>query len=194
MDIKISEYLVITLVIIITLLVLILFKPKTIKKSKSKGLAPFGYRLFYTDQNTKNKKSNVIYKKILYSEKYNIQGKPDFVFKKFNTCYVIELKSGSIKDEPMPHTGDLMQLVAYFLIIKDLYGYRVKKGKLIYNDYSFTIRNTRRLRKCVLNILEDMRYMLKTGEGEANCSFVHCRYCLCRQTVCEFAKNLNKKK
>ena len=31
----------------------------------------------------------------------------------------------------MPHTSDLLQLVAYFLIIEDLYGYKVKKGKLI---------------------------------------------------------------
>ena len=178
------------IIILLIFISLLLIRPKPIKKSKSKSLTPFGYILFYTDQNTKNKKPNVIYKKLLFSEKYNIQGKPDFVYKKFNKCYVIELKSGSIKDDPMPHTGDLLQLVAYFLIIEDLYGYKVKKGKLIYNDYCFVVKNTRYLRKYLLNVLEDMRYMLKTGKGEATCSFSHCKYCMCRQTVCDFYDNL----
>ncbi len=186
MGIKIMQYIITLLIIFFVLLFLVIINRKPIKKLKSKSLAPFGYRLFYTDQNTRTKRNNVIYKRILYSQKYNIQGKPDFIYKKFKTCYIIELKSGSIKDEPMPHTGDLMQLVAYFLIIEDLFGYKVKKGKLIYSDYCFVVRNTRRLRKTVLSILEDMRCMLKTGKGEANCSFVHCRYCMCKNTVCEF--------
>ncbi len=177
-------------IIFLLFLIFLLIKPKRIKKTKSKRLAPLGYTLFYTDQNTKNRNSNVIYKKILYSEKYNIQGKPDFVYKKFNKCYVIELKSGTIKNENMPHTGDLLQLVAYFLIIEDLYGYKVKKGKLIYSDYSFVVYNTRYLRKYLLRTLKNMRNMLKTGEGEANCSFVHCKYCMCRQTVCDFYNKL----
>ena len=167
---------------------ILIFK-KNIKKTKSKKLAPFGYRLFYTDQNTKVRKPKIIYKKILYSEKYNIQGKPDFIYKKFNKCYVVELKSGCIKDDPMPHKGDLMQLIAYFLILEDL-GYKVKKGKLIYKDYSFVVKNSRRLKREFLSILKNMRIMLKTGDGQANCSFSHCRYCMCKNTVCDFYKKL----
>ncbi|WP_250277316.1 CRISPR-associated protein Cas4 [[Clostridium] colinum] len=176
--------------IFLTLTFILLAKSKSIKKTKSKSLAPFGYTLFYTDQNTKTRKSNVIYKKLLFSEKYNIQGKPDFIYKKFKTCYVIELKSGLIKDDPMPHTGDLLQLVTYFLIIEDLYGYKVKKGKLIYKDYCFVVKNTRYLRKYLLSVLSDMRKMLKTGDGEPTCNFAHCRYCMCRQTVCDFYDKL----
>ncbi len=177
-------------IIIFIFFICLLIRPRAIKKCKLKKIAPLGYSLFYTDQNTNNRKNGVIYKKILYSEKYNIQGKPDFIYKKLNTCYVIELKSGTIKDEPMPHTGDLMQLIAYFLIIEDLYGYRVKKGKIIYSDYCFVVKNTRYLRKYLLNTLKDMRYMLKTGKGTANCSFVHCKHCMCKQTVCTFYDNL----
>ncbi len=175
--------------IFFVLLFLILIKRNPIKKTKSKKLAPFGYRLFYTDQNTKHKNPKVIYKKLLFSEKYNIQGKPDFVYKKFNKCYIIELKSGYIKDSPMPHTGDLMQLVSYFLILEDL-GYKVKKGKLIYKDYSFIVKNTKHIKNHLLNIINDMRNMLKTGDGNPTCSFVHCKYCMCRQTVCDFYDKL----
>ncbi len=183
-------WIVIIFLLFLLFLIFLLIKPKQVKKIKSKRLVPFGYTLFYTDQNVKNKNPNVIYKKILYSKKYNIQGKPDFIYKKFNTCYIIELKSGTIKNENMPHTSDLLQLVAYFLIIEDLYGYKVKKGKLIYSDYSFIVYNTRYLRKYLLKTLEDMRSMLKTGQGQANCSFVHCKHCMCRQTVCDFYDKL----
>lgn len=178
------------IIFFILFIVFIYKNKKTIKKSKIKKIAPFGYHLFYTDENTKHKKQNVIYKKLLFSQKYNIQGKPDFIYKKFNTCYVVELKSGTIKKEQMPHLGDLMQLVAYFLIIEDVYGYKVKKGKLIYNDYCFVVKNTKSLRQHFLKILNDMRIMLKTGNGTPNCSFVHCKHCMCRQTVCQFYDNI----
>ena len=174
-------------IIFLILFLFFIFKlnSKNIKKTKNNKLAPFGYSLFYTDQNTKIKKPKVIYKKLLYSETYNIQGKPDFIYKKFNTCYIIELKSGCIKDDLMPHKGDLMQLVAYFLILEDL-GYKVKKGKLIYKDCCFIVKNNKYLKRQLLNTLKNMRAMLKTGEGEATCSFVHCKHCMCRQTVCDF--------
>ena len=34
----------------------------------------------------------------------------------------VEIKSGSIKSEPLPHMGDLMQLAAYFVILEEEYG------------------------------------------------------------------------
>ncbi len=178
-------------ILVVVVFWLIYSKKNAIKKSKYKNIVPLGYKLFYTDQNTKEKEDNVIYKKILYSEKYNIQGKPDYIFKRFNSYYPIELKSGSIKDDPMPHLGDLMQLVAYFIIIEDLYGHRVKEGKLVYKDYCFRIKNTRRLRKYFFKVLSDMRHMLKTGKGNPTCSFTHCKYCICRHTVCEFYRKLS---
>lgn len=170
---------------IFLIILLPLFKGKNIKKTKSKNLAPFGYYMFYTDQKEKNKKENVIYSKLLFSEKYNLTGKPDYIFKKGRKYFPIELKSGTIKDSPMPHKGDLLQLATYFLILEDIYGVTIKKGKIIYSDYTFLIKNTKKLKKTLLSTIIEMRNMLNTGKGIANCSFSHCKYCMCRQTVCE---------
>jgi len=124
--------------------------------------------------------------KLLHSEKYNLRGKPDFIFKSIVTGRLvpIELKSG--KAAEMPRHGDIMQLAAYFLIIEDTMERRPKKGYLRYKDAMFKIKNTARLRKAVTTIMNEMRQMLVTGEGAANPSFVNCRYCAANGTVCEF--------
>lgn len=175
-------------IIAFILLIPLFIKCTSIKKSKSKTLCPFGYRLFYTDQKEPLKKENVIYSKLLYSEKYNLTGKPDYIYKKGNSLFPVELKSGFIKNSPFPHKGDFLQLIAYFLILEDLYGVKIKKGKLIYADYSFIIKNTKKHKKMLLKVLAEMRTMLKTGKAEPICNFAHCKYCMCKQTVCEYYK------
>lgn len=164
-----------------------------IKKVNSKSFAPFGYYLFYTDEKELVKKENVIYSKLLFSEKYNLVGKPDYVYKKGKKYFPIELKSGKVGDSLVPHKGDFLQLVAYFLILEDLYGAKVKKGKLIYSDYSFIIKNNMKNRRLLLKTLKNMRTMLQTGKGTPICSYSHCKYCICRQTVCEHYKNISNR-
>ncbi|MDR2903172.1 MAG: hypothetical protein LBU77_01500 [Clostridiales bacterium] len=163
----------------------ILSLPSSMKKKKPK-LGVFGYRLIYSDTRGWGGK-NAVRSKLLKSEKDDVSGKPDYIYKHMllNRLIPIELKSGEIKNETMPHKGDLLQLGAYFLIIEEVYGVRPGKGHLIYKDYMFIVRNTKRLRKDVRTTLGDMRRMLKDGEGTANASFVNCRHCVCRGTVCK---------
>lgn len=173
---------------IFILLVFSLFDGNSIKKTKSKSLSPFGYYLFYTDQKELIKKENVIYSKLLFSEKYNLVGKPDYVYKKGKKFFPVELKSGTIGNSLIPHDGDFLQLIAYFLILEDVYGAKIKKGKLIYSDYSFIIKNTRKNKKLLLKTVKNMRTMLKTGKGTPVCNFSHCKFCICKETVCEYYK------
>lgn len=157
---------------------------------KKSSLSMPGYVLVYTDQSADKKEKNVEYSKILYSEKYDIQGKPDYIFKKaIGRSFVpLEVKSGTIGSDERPHKGDLLQLASYFIIIEDVYGVKPRYGKLVYRDYMFKVRNTRRIRKEVIKTVNSMRNMMKTRKGEANASFVNCRYCLCRGTVCKYCK------
>ncbi len=175
--------------IFIIFLLLLRLKKDNYKKKKS-SLNMTGYVLIYTDQSTEFKERNVEYGKILYSEKYDIQGKPDYIFKKAlgRGLVPLEVKSGIIGDEKYPRKGDLLQLASYFLIIEEVYGVKPKYGKLVYRDYMFTVKNTRYIRKEVIKTVNAMRSMMKTGKGYANASFVNCRYCLCRGTVCEYCK------
>lgn len=127
--------------------------------------------------------------KLLVSEKYELQGKPDYIFQSIiNKKYIpVEIKSTQLKDdETYPHEGDLMQLVAYFLIIEDVYGSRPKYGRLVYKNRMFIIKNTRALRKQLKRSLREMRQMLVTGVGQAEPSFPKCRNCVSRGTVCKW--------
>lgn len=166
------------------------FRPKENYKKLKPKLPGKAYKLFYTDEKGAEHKDGVIYSKLLHSKKYDISGKPDYIFIKKNDDMLlpIELKSGNIGKLLEPRQGDLMQLCAYFLIIEDVYYIRPTEGRIIYKDAMFIVKNTKKLRRRVKSVLQDMREMLVTGEQEANSSFVSCKHCVCRDTVCEYCE------
>jgi len=135
----------------------------------------YGYHQFYKDG------------KLLYCEKYGLSGKPDFIFKRHNKYIPVELKSGKLKGAGKPRLGDLMQLVAYFFIIHSEFGKMPRQGRLIYGDTMFIVKNRRRLRKQFLGILSEMKSVLEYGceFDDVEQSFSKCKYCICRETVCE---------
>ena len=147
-----------------------------------------GYTLIYADQ--KGGAGQEDFGKLLYSARYGLQGKPDYVFRSRlgGRIVPVELKSGRIGDALEPHRGDYLQLAAYFLLLEDVYGKRPRFGRLVYADYMFEVRNTAGVRREVLRTMAEMRRMLETGEGHAESSFVHCRHCVCTGTVCEFSE------
>ena len=164
------------------------FFRRDIKKTKP-VLHPFGYKIIYTDQKIKCG-NNVVKSKLLKSEKFGLQGKPDFIYKNiFGKIITVELKSGKINNSNLPRMGDMMQLATYFIIIEEVYGKKPKFGNLIYKDYMFKIKNTKSIRKEVIKTVEKMNNMLVSGKGEARCEFVKCRYCLCKG-ICEFYRDV----
>ncbi len=162
------------------------FADSIIKTSPNMNI--FGYKIFYADQKIKKNSNNIIQSKILTSKRYGLKGKPDFILKsKFGSSLIpIELKSGTIKENLVPRQGDLMQLAAYFIIIEDYFGIVPKSGRLIYKDYMFIIKNTKKLRNILLETVDDMRDMLDGCKQYVEPSFVMCKHCVCRGTVCEY--------
>ena len=148
-----------------------------------------GFKLYYSDQSSSYGKKAHIRGKVLESERYGLKGKPDFVFKHWRKDIFIpvELKSGKTGDRQAPFDGDLMQLAAYFLMVEDTFGGKVTEGRLIYKDRMFIIKNSDALSDRLLKTLEEMRVMLKTGEGIPNVSFANCKFCTLKGTVCEYS-------
>ena len=148
-----------------------------------------GYSLIYADQK-QGKKWEEDFGKLLYSAKYELQGKPDYVFQSpfLKKIVPVELKSGKIDEEELPHHGDLLQLGAYFLILEDVYGQKPPFGRIVYQDYMFEIKNTAKIRNEVLSTMKEMREMLQYGVGKAKPSFATCRPCVCNGTVCQFSE------
>ena len=134
------------------------------------------------------KRASAIYKdekgtKLLVAERLALQGKPDFIFETWllRRYIPLEIKSGKLTED-QPHLGDVYQLVAYFLIIEEVYGKRPPYGKLVYANKTFTIRNTARLRANLKRTMKQMREMLEEEyKPIATPDFMKCKH-----TVCEW--------
>lgn len=174
-----------TILFLAIVIVMKFFFRSNIKKCKIK-LALWPYKLFYTDEKRGSEK-NIIQSKLLVSEKYNLSGKPDLVYKNIFTQNLIpiELKSGKLGNKNFPRHADLLQLVAYFIILEDYFKIKPRYGKLIYSDCAFIIRNKKKLREEIFSSLKNMRVMLKTGyyPHQKNCAV--CKNCICNNSVCE---------
>ena len=146
---------------------------KIVKKKSRRNM--FGYKILYSDS------------KLLSDKNLNLSGKPDYIFKNKFTGRLVpaELKSGAASLLDVPKHGDLMQLVCYFVLTEKCLGSRPKKGRLIYNDFMFIIKNTRRLRNELFSTISDMRRMIKTGKHDVSPTFPICKHCVCQGTVCE---------
>lgn len=184
---------VIFLLVIIFLLCIRRQKKRWIRKIPTK-LTMVGCRIVYTDQKEEHKQKDIVYSQILHANQFDLQGKPDYIFQnKYTKAYIpVEIKSGSIGEEGLPHKGDFLQLAAYFLIVEEVYHKRPKIGFLMYRDYMFKIRNTSSVRKEVIQTMVAMRKMLKTGVEEVSPGFAKCRYCICNHTVCEFCEPIKE--
>ena len=156
----------------------------------------YKFKLVYSDEKPDKPVEGATYCTILKSEKYDISGKPDFIYsdRRRRNFFPTELKSHTLgidkkeSDHKLQHTKprdkDLHQLYMYFLIVGETYGH-VPYGWLIYSDGMFKVYNTCQARKKITRLLGDMRHMLDTGHGQPNPSFINCKHCVCRETVCE---------
>ena len=189
MDFNKTIYIIVGAVVIYSvakIISLIAGRKQKFEKHNSK-LPTRGYELVYSDQKQTEREENIIYSTILNCAALDISGKPDYIYRhKKKGLFPVELKSGEIKEKSEPHQGDLMQLAAYFAIAEEHFGEKSTEGLIIYKDFMFKVKNTKRLRRQLKGVLSDMRDMLKTGEAEPAASFIACKNCVCKGTVCEY--------
>ena len=128
--------------------------------------------------------------KMLIAQELGLHGKPDMIFETWilRKYIPLEIKSGKLKDNT-PHEGDLYQLIIYFILVEAVYGKRPPYGKLVYANKTFKVRNTAKLRKRALKIVEEMREMLdKKHHPHVTPEYMKCKHCVCRETVCEWVE------
>ena len=184
-----GDGLLLSLVVLLVFFCILRFRRPDLKKMPLRSRM-WAYTLIYADQKQGKGKEDG-FGKMLYAEKYDLQGKPDYVFRRRlgKAIVPVELKSGRIGDNPLPHQGDFLQLCAYFLLLEEVYGVRPRYGWLQYQDGMFFVRNTRKVRKEVERTMAEMRRMLVDGKGTPNSGFVTCRRCICNGTVCPYSPN-----
>ncbi len=143
------------LILLLLLLVGLFFLAGRLRRKEKKYAIPRGKEV-YQDLSIKGK--------ILRSYNYGISGKPDMVMQKGNTLIPYEYKT---TDARRPRDGHIYQMVAYFLILEDLYPERqIPYGVLKYKNEAFRIDNIRENREKLLGVLNEMRSQY--GQPERN--------------------------
>ncbi len=97
-----------------------------------------------------------------FSPRYRLVGRPDYLFREKGKLIPVEVKSGRLPSSPYaPH---VFQLMAYCLLVEEATGSAPPYGVIAYRDGRFLIKYTPSLRAEVLDVLEEMRKVLASGQ------------------------------
>lgn len=114
--------------------------------------------------------------KSLFSPRYMLTGKPDYVVEVAGVHIPIEVKPNRVAAEP--HPSDTMQLAAYGLLVEETYGVRPSYGLLKYRDSTFQVEFTDQTRKELIQLLGEMREDLHADDVLRNHADPHrCMAC-----------------
>jgi CRISPR-associated exonuclease Cas4 len=120
--------------------------------------------------------------KMLSSEKYGLQGRPDYILKKDEGLVPVEVKTGRTPKGPL--FSHIMQLAAYCLLVEENYKSSPPYGIIKYSNIEHEIEYDEDLRKILISKMDDMRKVLKSGEAHRNHKRESkCKFCS-RREIC----------
>lgn len=93
--------------------------------------------------------------KALYSPRYDLTGKPDYLVETKDGLVPVEVKPG--RDDSEPHESHMLQVLAYCLLLEDAHGKPPPYGLLRYRTNSFKIDYNTETRAYLLDVIEEMR-------------------------------------
>lgn len=142
-------------------------------RQKQKYRIPKG-RITYSDLHSPGE--------ILFSKRYRISGKPDYIVKKNNKFIPVEIKSGEYNQPQKNHS---LQLATYCHLVEEKYGTFVPYGIIVYKNSDFKIPFNPSLRFELESVIEKMRRELKKKKIVLNHNDQRkCRNCSMR-TYCD---------
>lgn len=119
----------------------------------------------------------------LYSPRYRLTGRPDYLIRRGKVIFPVEVKTASAPR--YPHRSHVMQLMAYCLLVEEAFGLRPPYGWIRYRDRTFQVEYTPELQEELLRVLAAMRRDLERGEAHRQHNApARCRACGFR-TICE---------
>jgi CRISPR-associated exonuclease Cas4 len=124
--------------------------------------------------------------KALFSRKFGISGKPDYIIRDRGreTLIPVEIKSGRADK---PYRNHVLQLAAYCLLVEETYRKSVPYGIIVYADgKQHKINFDKALRSDLLGTIDEMKRSLRSGCPErGNDNKGRCRFCSFRGN-CEY--------
>ncbi|GAB4470201.1 MAG: CRISPR-associated protein Cas4 [Anaerolineales bacterium] len=120
----------------------------------------------------------------LFSKRYHLTGRPDFLIRKGREWIPVEIKTA---DAPhSPYEGHMFQLFAYCLLVEENYGIRPPYGVLHYrgrvpeggNSAIYQIEYTPQMREKLIKLLDQMHRAEQSGSvGRSHDEIARCRGC-----------------
>jgi CRISPR-associated exonuclease Cas4 len=98
----------------------------------------------------------------LFSSRYRLTGRPDYLVRTRQGVIPVEVKSGSAPQQP--YRAHVLQLAAYCLLVEEQEGRAPPHGVLKYDDQAFELDYTSDLRTELLETLGDIRHNLDAPE------------------------------
>ncbi|MBI5033604.1 MAG: CRISPR-associated protein Cas4 [Chloroflexi bacterium] len=136
------------LFVVILLAAILLFIAS--RKTREQTGLPFNARMVYSDSGAWEK-----VEKPLFSRRYLLTGKPDYMIEDNGATIPIEVKPNRVSSAP--RESDVMQLAAYALLIEESFGAKPPHGLLKYRDAVFRVDFTDELRGQLIDLMEAMR-------------------------------------
>jgi CRISPR-associated exonuclease Cas4 len=102
------------------------------------------------------------FERALFSHRYRLTGRPDYVVRMRSGIVPVEVKSG--RTSRQPYSGHILQLAAYCLLLEDLEGQAPPYGILKYGEAAFEVDYTPALRSRLLAILGEIRQNLQAHD------------------------------
>jgi CRISPR-associated exonuclease Cas4 len=100
------------------------------------------------------------------SEKYGLTGRPDYVIKMDDKIIPVEEKKGRTPKGPL--FSHILQIAAYCLLIEEETGKTPPYGLLKYPEHEHEIEYNEDLKKVLLQKLDEMRVIMRTGDAHRN--------------------------
>lgn len=112
----------------------------------------------------------------LYAPRYKLSGKPDYLVRAGREIIPVEVKPGRRAREP--YASDVMQLLAYCLLVEETQGCSPSHGLLRYEEQTFRIPYDRSARRTVLATLDAMRRdFAKRDVPRSHAEPARCHFC-----------------
>ncbi|HMA35875.1 MAG TPA: PD-(D/E)XK nuclease family protein [Chloroflexia bacterium] len=134
-------------------------------------------RVVYTDTGARQRASES-----LFSRRYGLVGKPDYLLEAAGGLIPVEVKP--TRRAPAPHAGDVLQLLAYCLLVEETTG-RPPYGLIRYADTTFQIDYSDAARAHLLAAVDAIRRARLAGElDRSHDDAVRCAHCMFNE-VCD---------
>ena len=141
------------------------------RETRAQTGLPFDAQIVYSDSGAWER-----VEKPLFSRRYALTGKPDYIVEENGATIPIEVKPNRVA--PAPYESDVMQLAAYGLLIEETLGAHPAYGLLKYRDVVFQIDFTDELRAELIDLMDAMRRDLDAREvARSHAEAARCHAC-----------------